>query len=258
MESGVDSDPFIGRRGLMKAAAVGLIAYNSASYIPDVKAQSSSLAEQKWDFETGGVVGSSPTVVEDTVYFGSGDGNLYAVDTSSGEQEWRFETGGAVDSSPTVTDNTVYFGSYDNNLYAVDTSSGEQEWDFETADAVASSPTVVGDTVYVGSGDGNLYAVETSSGELKWSFGTGDFVFSSPTVVDGTVYFGSDNLYAVETGVDGSSEGSRVLQRTLGHHRDSVGSGGRGSLWGAVLAGGAAIAGAVGYGIYRFVGEGEE
>ena len=178
MESGVDSDPFIGRRGLMKAAAVGLIAYNSASYIPDVKAQSSSLAEQKWDFETGGVVGSSPTVVEDTVYFGSLDGNLYAV--------------------------------------------------------------------------------ETSSGELKWSFGTGDFVFSSPTVVDGTVYFGSDNLYAVETGVDGSSEGSRVLQRTLGHHRDSVGSGGRGSLWGAVLAGGAAIAGAVGYGIYRFVGEGEE
>jgi PKD repeat protein len=45
-------------------------------------------------------------------------------------------------------------------------------------------------------------------------------VGSSPTVVDGTVYVGSGdgNLYAVNTGHSKSSQGSRVLQGTLGHH----------------------------------------
>jgi PGF-CTERM protein len=39
-------------------------------------------------------------------------------------------------------------------------------------------------------------------------------------VVDGTVYVGSEdnNLYAVDADVEGSSEGSRVTLRTLGHH----------------------------------------
>jgi len=44
----------------------------------------------------------------------------------------------------------------------------------------------------------------------------------SPTVVDGTVFVGSGdgNVYALEAGVSGSSEGSRVMLGTLGHHGD--------------------------------------
>jgi hypothetical protein len=70
-------------------------------------------------------------------------------------------------------------------------------------------------------------------------------------VVDGTVYVGSDdaNVYAIEAGVSGSSEGSRVRHRALGHH-DRFGSGennrGDGSSEGVSLPGfgvGAAVAG---------------
>jgi len=38
---------------------------------------------QKWSFETGNVVFSSPTVVDGTVYVGSDNGNLYAIDTDA-------------------------------------------------------------------------------------------------------------------------------------------------------------------------------
>jgi outer membrane protein assembly factor BamB len=49
---------------------------------------------------------TSPTVFNNTVYFGSFDGNLYAINAISGEERWAFETGGWVGSSPTVvTDN---------------------------------------------------------------------------------------------------------------------------------------------------------
>jgi tRNA A-37 threonylcarbamoyl transferase component Bud32 len=63
--------------------------------------------------------------------------------------------------------------------------------------------------------------VDAETGEEQWRFTEpSDGVYSSPTVVDGTVYVGSQdgNLYAVDAGVSGSSEGSRVMLGTLGHH----------------------------------------
>ena len=172
--------------------------------------------EEQWAFVTGDVR-SSPTVVDGTVFVGSYDENLYAVDAATGNQEWAFETGVGVSSSPTVADGTVFVGS--DSLYAVDAATGEQEWAFQTG-LVESSPTVVDGTVFVGSWDGNLYAVDAVTGEQQWAFETGLIVASSPTVVDGTVFVGSEDstLYAVDAGVSGSSEGSRVLSGTLGHH----------------------------------------
>jgi len=62
--------------------------------------------------------------------------------------------------------------------------------------------------------------VAADPGTEQWAFETGSLIFASPTVVDGTVYVGSadDNLYALDAGVEGSSEGSRVQLGTLGHH----------------------------------------
>ena len=186
-------------------------------------AMDAATGEQEWAFEMGDRVRSSPTVVGGSVYVGSFDNNLYAVDVATGQQEWTFQTDDFVVSSPTVVEGTVFVGSKDSNLYAVDVATGEQEWAFETGDYVYSSPTVVDGIVYVGSNDNNLYAVDAATGEQEWAFETGDSVTSSPTVVDGTVFVGSldNNLYAVDGSVSGSSEGSRVMLGTLGHHGQS-------------------------------------
>lgn len=37
---------------------------------------------------------------------------------------WKFRTGAAVVSTPAIGDGTVYFGSNDHNLYALDAASG--------------------------------------------------------------------------------------------------------------------------------------
>ena len=81
--------------------------------------------EAKWRFETDGPVGSSPAVVEGTVYIGSGgrgseDRHVYAIDTESGEKQWRFQTDGPVYSSPAVVEGTVYVGSTDDHVYALE------------------------------------------------------------------------------------------------------------------------------------------
>ena len=81
-----------------------------------------------WEFETGeseyGVT-SSPAIGSDgTVYVGSEDKKLYAINGKTGAKLWEFETGWGVSSSPAIgSDGTVYVGSEDSKLYAIKTDS---------------------------------------------------------------------------------------------------------------------------------------
>ena len=122
----------------------------------------------KWSFPTGSLLSSSPVIGTDgTVYVGSGDWNLYAINPD-GSQKWAFPTGGSIWwSSPAIgTDGTLYIGSDDRNLYAI-SPEGTLKWSFATGGLVQSSPTIGEDgTVYVGSDDGNLYAINGNSGGL--------------------------------------------------------------------------------------------
>ncbi len=68
------------------------------------------------------------------------------------------------------SDGTVYGGSVDNNLYAINGKSGVKLWEFETEYDVHSSPAIGSDgTVYVGSRDGKLYALKIESKGLAKS-----------------------------------------------------------------------------------------
>ena len=69
------------------------------------------------------------------------------------------------------SDGTVYVGSWDKKLYAINGKSGVKLWEFATGDAIGySSPAIGSDgTVYVGSDDKKLYAFKTDSKGLAKS-----------------------------------------------------------------------------------------
>jgi eukaryotic-like serine/threonine-protein kinase len=145
---------------------------------------------------------SSPVVDKGLVYFGSGDGNLYALNTQTGTLKWKFATQGVVHSSPAISDGIVYFGSWDTYLYAVDAAGGKLKWKFQTGDdqkqpnqvGIQSSPAVAHGMVYFGCRDSNLYAVDTKTGSLKWKFPTnGSWVITSPAVSDNGVVFATSD-----------------------------------------------------------------
>jgi len=91
-----------------------------------------SLASVAWKFRTGGEIVSSPLVVGSTVYIGSRDRHLYALDAASGALRWKLETQGPVNSSAAYRDGLVYVGSVDGSMYAVDAATGKQRWAFKT------------------------------------------------------------------------------------------------------------------------------
>jgi len=177
---------------------------------------------QQWVFETDGVISSSPTVANGTVFISS-DTNLYAVDAETGDQQWQNISKDRPFTSPTVADDTLFVGNTDGNLYAINTENGDQRWAFESNGRNQSSPTVAGSTVFVGSQDACLYALDAETGSEEWVFNTESASASSPTIVDGTAFIGSydGNIYAVDAmRLSHSSSDSRVKLGTFGHHGD--------------------------------------
>src|SRR5207237_281882 len=66
-----------------------------------------------------------------TLYIGSTDNFLYAVDPNTGFINWKFETRGGINSSPVVVNERLFFGSNDNFLYAIDPVRGTKLWSFD-------------------------------------------------------------------------------------------------------------------------------
>jgi len=132
-----------------------------------------------------------------TVYVGSNDSYLYALDAATGDLEWRAATGGAINSSPTLAGGVVYVGSEDEYLYAFDAGTGALKWKYFCDGPVDGSPTVVNGIVYVDHNNSNyidagnsLLALDTGTGALRWQYGGNTpYAAQSPTVSGGTVYW---------------------------------------------------------------------
>jgi outer membrane protein assembly factor BamB len=158
-----------------------------------------------WTYPTGGVVYSSPAIAADgTIYVGSEDGWLHAINPD-GSRKWAFTGAGDwIDSSPAIgPDGTIYFGCWDNHVYAIDPADGTEKWRYATGNLVIASPAIdAAGNIYFGSNDGIFYSL-TPGGSLRWMFlAQGEIDASAAISGDGgTVYFG-DTLgyfYALST-----------------------------------------------------------
>lgn len=145
---------------------------------------------------------SSPAVWNGKVYFGSGDGNVYAVDEQSGVVKWKFATKDVVHASPAIANSVLYIGSWDSYLYALDAETGQEKWSFKTGEdpvihnqvGFQSSPAVVDGVVYIGCRDAHVYAVDAATGRKKWDYPTNkSWVNGTPAVRDGVVYVGTSD-----------------------------------------------------------------
>ncbi|HXD79672.1 MAG TPA: PQQ-binding-like beta-propeller repeat protein, partial [Puia sp.] len=151
-------------------------------------------------FESSAVVDSSAGLL----YFGSGDGNLYALGVSDGSLRWRFQTGGIVHTTPALSGHSVYFGSWDRNLYALDARTGRQKWKFMTGadttfhllEGIQASPLVYGRDVFFGARDGNFYCLDTTTGRLVWKYDAAhSWILSTAAASDHIIYTGTSDTY---------------------------------------------------------------
>lgn len=175
----------------------------------------SMAGELLWMADTKHQVNSAPAIDDDgSVYFGSMDGVLYAVNGYTGENKWQFKTKRVINASPSIgADGNVYVGSWDGYLYCINGKTGKEVWKYPAGSLIDSTPAIDKDgLIYFGTRNGKIYALKVEkvkkrgSGQIVhearavWQFRTRGEIRTSPVIgSDGTVFCGSGDkvLYAL-------------------------------------------------------------
>lgn len=147
-----------------------------------------------------------PLVVDDTVYCGSADGGLYALDAATGTRRWRHPAGAAIFSPIAQFDDaTLAFGTMDGSVVLLDRHTQKETARLQTGGGVVTRPLLVGDRVIVGSRDYMLYGFDRATGQPAWKFSYWfSWVESTPQLHDGVIYVGASDYRRV-TALDPAS-----------------------------------------------------
>lgn len=150
-----------------------------------------------WDYYL-----SSPAIYEGTVFFGSSDYHIYAVDVQSGQLKWKYKTGNTVHSDPVIDEGIIYTGSFDGFMYALDANDGSLIWKFDTVGAayfpegaVQQGAAIHKGVILFGSRDYNLYVLNKKTGKGFWNFKAESWVIGRPLVHEERVYFGTSDSH---------------------------------------------------------------
>lgn len=148
---------------------------------------------------------SAPVPDGDIVYFGSGDGSVYAVNRVTGQLVWKFVTGDVVHSTPSIAGDNLYIGSFDGFVYCLNKRSGRLIWKFKSVGQeyfpkgeMNGSPLAAGNNVYIGGRDYNFYALDAARGYCHWNlrFQKG-WAITPPVLHDSALFIGTsdDHLF---------------------------------------------------------------
>ncbi|HEY6074502.1 MAG TPA: serine/threonine-protein kinase, partial [Anaerolineales bacterium] len=169
------------------------LAYNPAERFPDSEAMKAALmgAARKtgalakisttslapatgikpvWSFQCEDEVRGTPLVHQGTLYIGSYDNNLYALNASDGKFQWKYATEGGIVSRPALFEGNIYFGSADTRLHVISARSGKLVWAYATEGQIHSSPRIAEGHVFIGSDDHDLHAVNVTTNRSAWRF----------------------------------------------------------------------------------------
>ncbi len=164
-----------------------------------------------WQFEARGEIWSMPSIAGDTLFIGSFNKNLYALDVNTGEEKWQqsFESQGPIVSTPLVYDNTVYVASFDRHIYALDVTNGQKIWQFPAEGEAENkpekwfwaSPVISNSTIYAPNMDGKVYVLDANSGMFITAIDLGGSISSSAVVAGDKVFIATEegNLYYIDT-----------------------------------------------------------
>ncbi|MCK5560398.1 MAG: Ig-like domain-containing protein, partial [Thermoplasmata archaeon] len=163
-----------------------------------------------WQYNIGGQIHPSPSVVDGYVYVGSTNGWVYCLDedgftdgndgwtgeanTGSGYGDviWSYSIGGQIWGSPAVANDKVFIASTNGNIYCLGASDGAYIWDTDLDSQIYSSPAVADGKVLITNMSGHLSCLYQNNGTINWSYNTGiGSLYSSPSIANDRVYVNS-------------------------------------------------------------------
>jgi len=129
-----------------------------------------------------------PVIIGNTIFFGSDDGNFYALDVESGFMRWVFKSGAEINSVPYADKDHVYFGCKDGKLYALCLQTGEEVWSFQTSSEINSQVQRYEDYI-IFVGDADAFYFLSPQGEEQFRIHNPGWYNFTFLINDGIIYF---------------------------------------------------------------------
>jgi orotate phosphoribosyltransferase len=142
--------------------------------------------EPEWHFAAPGafpyytVPKSAPLLVDESILFGSDNGDVWCLDTGSGKERWHFHIPDCgkkgIWSSPAHHDGRVYLGAYNGCFYCIAVDTGHVIWSQSLCEWIGSSPVIIPqhNLLVVGleyarpRAKGSICALDLKTGERIW------------------------------------------------------------------------------------------
>jgi|GEM_PF-5654015 len=167
---------------------------------------------KRWDFDNGDWNDSTtPAVGSDgTVYVGSRDGDLYALNPDDGTVLWTFAADGVIEGAPVVSETgVIYVTSTSGYVYAVNPETHAYNWRFDAGTSVEHGVAMdsFGD-LWLGAGSA-VYKLNDISGGVLWSDTVSGSIATTPVIgKDGLIWVGVNEgssvaIHALNPGGDG-------------------------------------------------------
>ncbi len=152
-------------------------------------------------------VTASPIVVGDTVYFGGGNGRIYALNAKTGDPPvgtWQqgVDAGGDFSSDFSVGGDMLYYITGGQDLHAVNLTSGQHRW-LQRLPALTRgsvSPVLSGESIYIAAGN-SISSWRANNGQQRWYLPLPSDAATAPAVdANGNLYIitSDRNIYAVD------------------------------------------------------------
>ncbi|TML99286.1 MAG: PQQ-like beta-propeller repeat protein, partial [Actinobacteria bacterium] len=97
-----------------------------------------------------GKLASSPAVVGDELVVHGMDGHVWVFDRHNGRLLWHLMIGAPIESSPLIWHGLDFFGSWNGNVYALDLATHRVRWVYHSGYKITSSASRRGGTIYIG------------------------------------------------------------------------------------------------------------
>ncbi len=134
-----------------------------------VRALDVNTGAQKWEVKAGGAIVATPFIDSRQLVVLTENGTILRLDPKTGAELARKELETPLVSSPVSDGRLLYFGS-EQKCYGYDFTRDTTSWAVDIPGGIAASPVVSEDRVYVGSLDGVFYALNASTGATVWQF----------------------------------------------------------------------------------------
>ena len=158
-----------------------------------------------WSVKAGGPIESSPILANDTLFFGSDDGYLYALDPRTGADRWRLDLGAPAPASPAFDAGVVVVVDRSGILHGVNATTGIEAW--RTAAVANPAPPALADgIVYVTGSDHKVHGFDVQTGAEQWSWTTSGSLNDPLAVGAGSVYTSTDDGVVHAIALTGATE----------------------------------------------------